>query len=191
MCAVAVIARRQNEGTHPINKTTRVTIEFNREKNGFQSTKRLRGTREGRRGIPEVNPQARMRYYCLLFRTSIPNGWSAGLLTRRRERMRMKEWEEGRKGRKTVFANVAPWRNSFSHWDERHMDFAPFFGDNLGSTVTFTTSEGTVARKEVDFTEIKSFWSYTVQYRWLMNYKNTGEWNRNKILGSWLDFYTV
>lgn len=27
---VAVVARRRSEGTHPINKTTRVTIEFNR-----------------------------------------------------------------------------------------------------------------------------------------------------------------
>lgn len=38
-CAVAVVARRRSEGTHPINKTTRVTIKFNREKNGFQSAK--------------------------------------------------------------------------------------------------------------------------------------------------------
>lgn len=106
VCAVAVVARRRSEGTHPINKTTRVTIEFNREKNGFQSAKRARGAR-GREGIPEVNPRARMRHYCLLFRTSIPNGWrSAGdSPTRGRERAREKWREKRGNGRKTVFAN--------------------------------------------------------------------------------------
>ena len=84
---VAVVARRRSEGTHPINKTTRVTIEFNRgertgsRRQGFSWTAaRHKGrSREGgwkgeRRGNtrPEVNPRARIRHYCLLSRTSIP-----------------------------------------------------------------------------------------------------------------------
>lgn len=115
MCAVAVVARRRSEETHPINKTTRVTIEFNREKNGFQSTKRAcGGGASGREGIPEVNPRARMRHYCLLFRTSIPNGWrSAGTPTRGRERARARET-----GRKTVFANDSTTPSEFDFFVE-------------------------------------------------------------------------
>lgn len=73
LCAQLQLLRAGGaEGTHPINKTTRVTIEFNREKNGFQVDERG-GEGGGREGIPEVNPRARMRHYCLLFRTSIPD----------------------------------------------------------------------------------------------------------------------
>lgn len=124
MCAVAVVARRRSEGTHPINKTTRVTIEFNREKNGFQSTKRARGGASGREGIPEVNPRARMRHYCLLFRTSIPNGWrSAGTPARGRERARARET-----GRKTVFANDSTTPSEFDFFVEvNDTDFVSFF----------------------------------------------------------------
>lgn len=88
MCAVAVVARRRSEGTYPINKTTRVTIEFNRKKNGFQSTNGVDEGERAREGIPEVNPRARMRHYCLLFRTSIPNErrFAGSPKGRRRER---------------------------------------------------------------------------------------------------------
>lgn len=126
MCAVAVVARRRSEGTHPINKTTRVTIEFNREKNGFQSTKRPRGAR-GRGGIPEVNPRARMRHYCLLFRTSIPNGWRSAGSPARGKRKSERGTARGN-GRKTVFANGSTAPSEFVFFAEvNDTDFIFFF----------------------------------------------------------------
>lgn len=77
---VAVVARRRSEGTHPINKTTRVTIEFNRRERTGSRRRSWTGERaqggwgDGGNTRPEVNPRARIRHYCLLSRTSIPYG---------------------------------------------------------------------------------------------------------------------
>lgn len=62
----------------------------------------------GRDGIPEVNPRARMRHYCLLFRTSIPNEPArfAGSPKGEREKgIPRKGAKEKRRDRKTVFAS--------------------------------------------------------------------------------------
>lgn len=108
VCGVAVVARRRSEGTHPINKTTRVTIEFNRERNGFQSAKRARGRAGGKGGDPRSKSPS--TYAPLLF--IVPNFHSQRTAIRRfangRKRKNEREkWDRGKggNGRKTVFAN--------------------------------------------------------------------------------------
>lgn len=86
------VARRRSEGTHPINKTTRVTIEFNRrERTGsrrrsWTAAARQPGTGGPSGPRPEVNPRARIRHYCLLSRTSIPCGRDVGSRSRKERR---------------------------------------------------------------------------------------------------------
>lgn len=117
MCAVAVVARRQSEGTHPINKTTRVTIEFNREKNGFQSTKRVRGTR-GARGDPRSKSPS--TYALLLFivlnfhsqRTAIC--WFANERKRKNEKERVRREGKREKNRFRECGPTAPSEFVFS-----------------------------------------------------------------------------
>lgn len=97
MCAVAVVARRRSEGTYPINKTTRVTIEFNRKKNGFQSTN---GVDEGERARRDPRSKSPSTYAPLLF--IVPNFHSQRTAIRRfakREKERKKYREKGRERR--------------------------------------------------------------------------------------------
>lgn len=141
MCAVAVVARRRSEGTHPINKTTRVTIEFNREKNGFQPAKRPGGGR-ARRDPRSKSPST---YAPLLF--IVPNFHSQRTAICRfangRKRKNAREKRKEREGRKRE-------KNRFREWShgirllrrgERH-GFRLFYpGDHSKSTVTFTRLE--------------------------------------------------
>lgn len=103
-CAVAVVARRRSEGTHPINKTTRVTIKFNREKNGFQSAK------EGWGGGARRDPRSKSpsTYAPLLF--IVPNFHSQRNLLTICRFIKERKRERGigqveNKERKTAFAN--------------------------------------------------------------------------------------
>lgn len=84
---VAVVARRRSEGTHPINKTTRVTIEFNRrERTGsrrrsWTAAASVHGGRRGAGGWKGVQARSKSpsTYPPLLF--IVPNFHS--LRTRR------------------------------------------------------------------------------------------------------------
>lgn len=170
VCAVAVVARRRSEGTHPINKTTRVTIEFNREKNGFHSRRSGHAGRGGRGGGGEGDPRSKSpsTYAPLLF--IVPNfhsQWTAICCLadeeeehereeRKREKNRFREWPRKRGAfgiRFLVELNDA--RISFSS----SLFFFLFFSRRrFESTVTFARSEGTVARRKVgvDLAELKS-----------------------------------
>lgn len=111
-----------SEETYPINKTTRVTIEFNREKNGFQSTNG--GVNEGgERARRDPRSKSPSTYAPLLF--IVPNFHSertgdSPVRQREKERKEYRERERKRK-RKTEkpFSRVAT-VSSFSCRGERH-----------------------------------------------------------------------
>jgi hypothetical protein len=171
-CMVAVVACRRSEGTHPINKTTRVTIEFNRERNGFlQLARRVEARRDPRSKSPST-------YAPLLF--IVPNfhfQWTA-IAGRTRERERERERERAREGereqdkgveseygergkeRKTVFVDDRePPAGSVLRRGERHDTDLVFFPPALigkaqllaGMTIgTVGGGKGNAPRKGID-----------------------------------------
>lgn len=162
MCAFAVVARRRSEGTYPINKTTRVTIEFNRKKNGFQSTN---GVDEGERARGDPRSKSPSTYAPLLF--IVPNFHSQRTGDspvrqkgeREKEISRERRAKEKRRYRKTVFASD---RNVFGICflvevnDTDFVHFLFFPGGDRKSTVMFARSRRSerdreLRKGEVDF----------------------------------------